>query len=90
MTTTVARAGFRINHLNAPFDNVKARHAVQLLVDQETVPASNRRYARSVSDLRRDVPLCDTPFETFAGSERVMTQDIEKAKALVEGSRLQR
>jgi peptide/nickel transport system substrate-binding protein len=27
--------------------------------------------------------LCDTPFETFAGSERVMTQDIEKAKALL-------
>ena len=25
----------RINHLNAPFDNVKARHAIQLLVDQE-------------------------------------------------------
>ena len=25
----------RINHLNPPYDNVKARHAVQLLVDQE-------------------------------------------------------
>ncbi|GIT19696.1 MAG: hypothetical protein CM1200mP39_25020 [Dehalococcoidia bacterium] len=31
----VVKVGFRINHLNRPFDNVKARHAVQLMVDQE-------------------------------------------------------
>ncbi|SVB13957.1 uncharacterized protein METZ01_LOCUS166811, partial [marine metagenome] len=72
----------RINHLNAPFDNVKARHAVQLLVDQET-------YLQAIvgtPDLYRTCGamfLCDTPYETLAGSERVMTQDIEKAKALL-------
>jgi len=72
----------RINHLNAPFDNVKARHAVQLLVDQET-------YLQAIvgtPDLYRTCGamfLCDTPFETFVGSERVMTQDIEQAKALL-------
>ncbi|MDP6768986.1 MAG: ABC transporter substrate-binding protein [Arenicellales bacterium] len=72
----------RINHLNAPFDNVKARHAVQLLVDQEL-------YLQAIvgtSDLYRTCGamfLCDTPFETFVGSDRVMTQDIDKAKALL-------
>ena len=72
----------RINHLNAPFDNVKARHAIQLLVDQElylqAIVGSSALYRTCAAMF-----LCDTPFETFVGSERLVTQDIDKAKALL-------
>ena len=72
----------RINHLHQPFSNVKARHAVQLLVNQET-------YLQAIvgtPDLYKTCPamfMCNTPFATDAGAKRVMTQDIEQAKALL-------
>ncbi|MGI9334253.1 MAG: ABC transporter substrate-binding protein, partial [Gammaproteobacteria bacterium] len=87
VTTTLAdsygsQGWLRINHLHAPFDNVKARQAVQLLVDQET-------YLQAIvgsPDLYKTCPalfMCDTPFASDVASERVMTQDVEKAKALL-------
>ena len=72
----------RMNHLNPPFDDVRARQAVQLIVDQEM-------YLRAIvgdPKLFQTCPsmfVCDTPFANEAGSERVMTQDFEKAKALL-------
>jgi peptide/nickel transport system substrate-binding protein len=72
----------RINHLHPPFDNVKARQALQWMVDQET-------YLRAIvgtPDLFTTCPamfVCDTPLATDAGSQRVMTKDIGKAKALL-------
>ncbi len=72
----------RMNHLNPPFDDVRARRAVQLIVDQET-------YLRAIvgdPKLFQTCPamfVCGTPFATDVGSERVMTQDFEKAKALL-------
>ena len=72
----------RINHLHAPFDNPVARQAIQLVVDQET-------YLQAIvgtPDLYRTCPamfMCDTPFASDAGSERVMMQDFEKAKAML-------
>jgi peptide/nickel transport system substrate-binding protein len=71
-----------MNHLNPPFDDVRARRAVQLIVDQEM-------YLRAIvgdPKLFQTCPsmfVCDTPFANEAGSERVMTQDFEKAKALL-------
>ena len=72
----------RINHLHAPFDNPVARQAIQLVVDQET-------YLQAIvgtPDLYRTCPamfMCDTPFASDAGSERVMMQDFDKAKAML-------
>ena len=72
----------RINHLHPPFDNRVARQAVQYVVNQET-------YLQAIvgtPDLYRTCPamfMCDTPFATDAGSERVMMQDFEKAKAML-------
>ena len=72
----------RINHLHPPFDNKIARQAIQLVVDQET-------YLQAIvgtPDLYKVCPamfMCDTPFSTDAGSERVMMQDFDKAKAML-------
>ena len=72
----------RINHLHPPFDNRTARQAIQLVVDQET-------YLQAIvgrPDLYKVCPamfMCDTPFATDAGSDRVMMQDFDKAKAML-------
>jgi len=75
----------RLNWLNFPFNKVKARQAMQLMVNQET-------YLRAIVGnpaLYQTCPamfVCDTPFATAAGSERVMTQNLEKAKQLLKES----
>ena len=72
----------RMNHLHPPFDNVKARQAMQLIVDQET-------YLRAVAgapEYYKVCPtlfVCDSPYANTAGSERIMSQDMEKAKAML-------
>ena len=72
----------RINHLHAPFDNQIARQAIQLVVNQET-------YLQAIvgtPDLYKTCPamfMCDTPFASDAGSERLMMQDFDKAKAML-------
>ena len=72
----------RINHLHPPFDNKLARQAIQLVVDQET-------YLQAIvgtPDLYKVCPamfMCDTPYGTDVGAERVMMQDIDKAKAML-------
>ena len=72
----------RINHLHPPFDNKIARQAIQYVVNQET-------YLQAIvgtPDLYETCPamfMCDTPFATDAGSDRVMMQDFDKAKAML-------
>ena len=72
----------RINHLHAPFDNKVARQAIQLVVDQEP-------YLQAIvgtPDLYKVCPamfMCDTPFATDVGSNRLMMQDFDKAKAML-------
>ena len=72
----------RINHLHPPFDNKTARQAIQLVVNQET-------YLQAIvgtPDLYKTCPamfMCDTPYATDVGSERVMMQDFGKAKAML-------
>ena len=72
----------RINHLHPPFDNQTARQAIQLVVNQET-------YLQAIvgtPDLYKTCPamfMCDTPYATDVGSERVMMQDFDKAKAML-------
>jgi len=75
----------RPNHLHPPFNNVKARQALALMVNQ-------REYAQSAygdEQFWKDVTpcfsmwICDTPFGTQAGSEPYRAQNIEKAKQLL-------
>ena len=72
----------RINHLHPPFDNKLARQALQYVVNQET-------YLQAIvgtPDLYRVCPamfMCDTPYGTDVGSDRLMMQDFDKAKAML-------
>ena len=72
----------RPNHLYPPFDNVKARQALQLLVDQPAFLAAqvgNPTYEK----VCYAVFMCDSPFETDAYAEPWMQQDKERAKQLL-------
>jgi len=72
----------RINHLHPPFNDQKARQAIQLIVDQEM-------YLQAIvgtPELYKTCPalfMCETPFATDAGAQRVMTQDIQLAKKML-------
>jgi peptide/nickel transport system substrate-binding protein len=72
----------RPNHLYPPFDNVKARQALQLLVDQKAFLAAqvgNPKYEK----VCYAVFMCDSPFETEAYSEPWQQPDLERAKQLM-------
>jgi peptide/nickel transport system substrate-binding protein len=75
----------RINHLLPPFDKLKARQALQYMVDQETYLLA------MVGDptLFRICPamfVCDTPYASDVGAVRLMAKDPVKAKALLKAS----
>jgi peptide/nickel transport system substrate-binding protein len=72
----------RPNHLHPPFDDVKARQALQLLVDQKAFLAAqvgNPTYEK----VCYAVFMCDSPFETDAYSEPWQQPDLERAKQLM-------
>ena len=71
-----------INHLHPPFDNVKARQALQLMADQATYQQANS----SIPGSWRTCPaffFCETPYASDLGAERLMQQDLEEAKRLL-------
>jgi len=73
----------RPNHLHPPFNNVKARQALLWMVKQED-------YMRAIiGDARfwKACPAyfaCGTEFESDAGSEALMAQDLAKARKLMQ------
>jgi len=72
----------RPNHLHFPFNDVKARRALQLLVDQNDFLAAqvgNPTYEK----VCYAVFMCDSPFETDAHSEPWQQPDLERAKELL-------
>ncbi len=72
----------RPNFLYPPFNNVKARQALQLLVDQKAFLAAqvgNPKYEK----VCYAVFMCDSPFATDAYSEPWQKQDKERAKQLM-------
>ena len=74
-----------INHLHPPFDNVKARQALQHMADQATYQLANS----SIPDSWRTCPaffVCETPYADDSGAERLMNQDFEAAKRLMKES----
>jgi peptide/nickel transport system substrate-binding protein len=72
----------RMNFLYPPFNDVRARQALQLLVDQSEFLAAqvgNPQY----ETVCYSVFMCNSPFETDAHAEPWMTQDKERAKQLL-------
>jgi len=75
----------RPNHLLPPFNNVKARQALALMVDQCGYAAASFGDERFWKDTTPCFSLwvCGGPFGTQAGSEPYRKQDLEKAKQLL-------
>ena len=70
------------NHLNPPFDNVKARQALMLMANQKD-------YLRAIAGDPQNFRVCCTYLgcggwlETDAGADLLKKQDLEKAKQLL-------
>ena len=70
------------NHLNPPFDNVKARQALMLMANQE-------EYLRAIAGDPQNFRACYSYLgcagwlETDAGADLLKKQDLEKAKQLL-------
>ncbi|MCI0525861.1 MAG: ABC transporter substrate-binding protein, partial [Nitrospira sp.] len=73
----------RPNHLHPPFNNEKARQALLWMVNQETylqAVVGDKRFWR----ICPSIFTCNSPWETDAGSEPLMKQDLEKARQLMQ------
>jgi peptide/nickel transport system substrate-binding protein len=72
-----------VNHLNPPFDNPKIRQALQWAVEQK--PFLQAAYGdRTEAYLEcAAVFFCNGPYASDVNTERVLTRDVEKAKALL-------
>lgn len=73
-----------VNHLNPPFDNDKVRQALQWAVEQKPFLQAafgndTERYLECAA-----VFFCNGPYASQANTERVLTRDVAKAKALLE------
>jgi len=73
----------RLNHALPPFDNPKMRQAVLWMINQsdylQAVVGNPAYYGTCPAYFG-----CGTPLESDAGSEALMTQDLDKARALVQ------
>jgi peptide/nickel transport system substrate-binding protein len=73
----------RPNHLHPPFNNAKARQALLWMVKQEDymrAVAGDPKYWRTCGAYF----VCGTPYETDAGSDPLMQQDLAKARQLLQ------
>jgi len=75
----------RPNHLQPPFNNVKARQALALMVDQREYAQASYGGERFWKDSTPCLSLwiCGGPFGTQAGTETYAKQNIERAKQLM-------
>ncbi len=73
----------RPNHRWPPFDNVKARQALQLLVDQTAFLAAQVGNP-TLEKVCYSVFMCDSPFSTDAHAQPWMKQDKDRAKQLLD------
>jgi peptide/nickel transport system substrate-binding protein len=73
----------RPNHLHPPFNNPRARQALLYMVRQEDymrAVAGDPKYWRTCGAYF----VCGTPFESDAGSDATLKQDLAKAKQLLQ------
>ncbi len=72
-----------LNHLQAPFDDVRVRQAVQLALGQQDYLVG--MYG-DMTEFYQECPalfMCGTPLESDANAERIMVKDAEAANALL-------
>lgn len=72
-----------LNHLHAPFDNIKARQAFQMAVNQERFVAAMGYPADMRKSYCHTFFICGSPNDTGAGSQPWAKADVAKAKALL-------
>jgi peptide/nickel transport system substrate-binding protein len=78
----IAQMQIHPNHLNPPFDNLKARQALMLMVNQD-------EYLRAIAGDPQNFRVCHTFLgcdgwlETDAGADLLKKPDLEKAKQLL-------
>jgi peptide/nickel transport system substrate-binding protein len=72
-----------VNHLNPPFNDPKIRHALQWALEQEPFMQATFGDRKEMYKICASVFFCDTPFASDANTERVLTRDVAKAKALL-------
>ncbi|MBM3546478.1 MAG: ABC transporter substrate-binding protein [Alphaproteobacteria bacterium] len=83
---SVGNTGYiRMNHLHPPFNNVKARHALALAVDQTEYGQAAYGDPRFWKDTTPCWSLwtCGTTFGTEIGSEPIKQRNLERAKQLM-------
>ncbi|XWN33809.1 MAG: ABC transporter substrate-binding protein [Devosia sp.] len=73
-----------VNHLNPPFDNPKVRQALQLALEQTpflqaAFGDATERYLECAA-----VFFCNGPYATNVNTDRVLTRDVDAAKALLD------
>ena len=73
-----------VNHLNPPFDNPKIRQALQLALEQEPFMQAINGDNTDLYKICAAVFFCDTPFASDVNTDRILTRDVEGAKALLE------
>ena len=69
-----------MNHTKLPFSNLKARKAMQAVMDAETLMAASK--PRELWSLCGAIFICGTPNESNAGLELYNQNDLEKARQL--------
>ncbi len=79
----VGYLGFlRFNHLQPPFNDLRARRAVQAALDQEDYMTAVNGPDRSLWSACRSLFPCGTDYETEAGAERLAgPRSVERARA---------
>jgi peptide/nickel transport system substrate-binding protein len=72
-----------LNHRQPPFDNIKARQAVQYALSQKDFQEAYFGDRTKLYKICPAIFFCGAPYETDVNSERYMNQSFDKAKALL-------
>jgi peptide/nickel transport system substrate-binding protein len=75
--------GVRPNHLQPPFNNVKVRQALQALMVQGDIVRSIGMPVELMLPECTSMFMCNAPFSSTAGTERLKGASVEKARALL-------
>jgi peptide/nickel transport system substrate-binding protein len=78
--------GMVMNHAQPPFDNAKARQAVQLALRQPEIVAALGYPENMVQQQCLSLFMCGGPYATDAGGERFAKEDLGRAKQLLKES----
>ncbi|SFZ86019.1 peptide/nickel transport system substrate-binding protein [Devosia enhydra] len=72
-----------VNHLNPPFDNPKVREALQWALEPTPFMQAIFGDQTQLYQICAAIFFCGSPFESTVNTDRILTRDVEKAKALL-------